>query len=388
MNLRFNTFEVNMDNLSNCTLLIVDDTEANIDILVESLGDDYELSVAMDGESALEIVNEDKPDLVLLDIMMPGMDGYEVCSALKANPDTNEIPIIFLTAATNIESKTKGFELGAVDYITKPFEIQEVKSRVKTHLSLRLAKEKLEHQHHELKNSYDALQAAENARDSLMHMIVHDMRTPLTGIKGSLDVYLMLKGGGLDEKEQKLISSAQSSSSKLIEMVSSLLDLNKLEAGEMKLVKDEHDLIQTTVEAVNLVGELANKVNIEYSQTEGAIKGIYDHEIIRRVITNLLSNSIKFSPNGGKIIFSFENGNGPLRFSIQDEGGGIPEELHGKIFEKFGQAEMKKEHRGYSTGIGLAFCKMAIDAHEGEIGVESEMGKGSKFYFTIPETQG
>lgn len=132
-----------MKALSECNVLVVDDTEENIDILVETLGDDYELSVAIDGPSALEIIETDKPDIILLDIMMPGMSGYEVCKILKEDKRTEDIPIIFLTAMTDIESKTKGFELGAVDYIVKPFEILEVKARVSTHLSFGLAKAEL-----------------------------------------------------------------------------------------------------------------------------------------------------------------------------------------------------------------------------------------------------
>lgn len=136
--------------LSDCTILIVDDTEANVDVLVHALGDNYEVSVAMDGSSALDTVMESPPDLILLDIMMPAMDGYEVCRRLKSDSVTAGIPIIFLTALTEVDNKTKGFELGAVDYITKPFEMIEVQSRVKTHLSLKLAREELEKQNESL----------------------------------------------------------------------------------------------------------------------------------------------------------------------------------------------------------------------------------------------
>ncbi len=135
-----------MYELSKCTVLVVDDTEANIDILVAALDSEYEVSVAMDGESALETVDTDPPDLILLDIMMPGMDGYEVCRRLKSEPETSGIPIVFITSMSEIQNKTRGFELGAVDYITKPFEVMEVKARVKTHLSLTLAKRELANQ--------------------------------------------------------------------------------------------------------------------------------------------------------------------------------------------------------------------------------------------------
>ena len=132
--------------LAECTVLVVDDTEANLDILVDALGDIYDVSVAMDGESALETVEEEPPDIILLDIMMPGMDGYEVCQRLKDNPDYARIPVIFLTALTEVENKTKGFRMGAVDYITKPFEVLEVQARVRTHLSLVMASRELEMQ--------------------------------------------------------------------------------------------------------------------------------------------------------------------------------------------------------------------------------------------------
>ncbi len=135
-----------MRELSECTVMVVDDTEANIDILVETLGDDYEVTVAMDGESALEFIDEGPPDLILLDIMMPGMDGYEVCRRLKANKETSKIPIIFVTAMGEVEDETKGLELGAIDYLTKPISPPIVLARVKNHLELKLAKEELENQ--------------------------------------------------------------------------------------------------------------------------------------------------------------------------------------------------------------------------------------------------
>lgn len=141
-----------MKKLSDCTVLIVDDTEENVDILVEALGEDYDLSVTMDGTAALDYVKNEHPDIVLLDIMMPGINGYEVCAKLKKDPDTAEIPIIFLSAMTDIESKKRGFELGAVDYITKPFNVYEVQARVNTHLSLMLAKQELSMQNVILEN--------------------------------------------------------------------------------------------------------------------------------------------------------------------------------------------------------------------------------------------
>ncbi len=171
-----------MDKLSNCTVLVVDDTETNIDILVETLGNEYELSVAMDGESALETVHTELPDLILLDIMMPGIDGYEVCRRLKNDPETSGIPILFLTAMNEVQNKTKGFELGAVDYITKPFEVLEIKARVKTHLSLTIAKRELANQNiileERVKSRTEALRQSIAAREKMESelRIAHDIQ--------------------------------------------------------------------------------------------------------------------------------------------------------------------------------------------------------------------
>ncbi len=195
-----------MYELSKCTVLIVDDTEANIDILVAALDSEYEVSVAMDGESALEAVDSEPPDIILLDIMMPEMDGYEVCRLLKSNSKTRNIPIIFLTAMSEVQNKTKGFELGAVDYITKPFEILEVKARVKTHLSLMLARRELANQNIILEENVrirtEALRQSIAARERMESelRIAHDIQMnimpaefPPFPDKPEIDIHAILK---------------------------------------------------------------------------------------------------------------------------------------------------------------------------------------------------
>ena len=168
-----------MKELSNCTVLVVDDTEANIDILVATLDSEYEVSVVMDGESALETVNTDLPDLILLDIMMPGIDGYEVCRRIKSEPKTTDIPIIFITSMSEIQNKTKGLELGAVDYITKPFEVMEVKARVKTHLSLMLANKKLQQLSSHL-SKYVSSEVIQSIMDGNTEAIINSSRKELS----------------------------------------------------------------------------------------------------------------------------------------------------------------------------------------------------------------
>ncbi|MBT7790741.1 MAG: response regulator [Calditrichaeota bacterium] len=168
-----------MEELAKCTVLVVDDTEANIDVLVEALDSVYEVSVAMDGESALEVVNTDPPDLILLDVMMPGIDGYEVCRRLKSRSKTRNIPIIFITAMSEIENKTKGLELGAVDYITKPFELMEVNARVKTHLSLMLANKKLRSLSSQL-SKYVSSEVTQSIMDGKTEAVIKSSRKMLS----------------------------------------------------------------------------------------------------------------------------------------------------------------------------------------------------------------
>jgi sigma-B regulation protein RsbU (phosphoserine phosphatase) len=195
-----------MYELSKCTVLVVDDTEANIDILVESLDSEYEVSVAMDGQSALETIDADPPDLILLDIMMPGIDGYEVCRRLKSKPETACIPIIFITAMSEIENKTRGFESGAVDYIIRPFEVMEVKARVKTHLSLTLARRELANQNIILEEKVrirtEALRESITARERMESelRIAHDIQMnimpadfPPFPDKPEIDIHAILK---------------------------------------------------------------------------------------------------------------------------------------------------------------------------------------------------
>ncbi len=195
-----------MNKISNCTVLVVDDTEANIDILVEALGSEYEVSVAMDGEGALQIINTNHPDLILLDIMMPGIDGYEVCRRLKSEPETSEIPIVFITSMSEIQNKTKGFELGAIDYITRPFEVMEVKARVKTHLSLTLARRELANQNIILEEKVrirtEALRQSIAARERMESelRIAHDIQMnimpadfPPFPDKPEIDIHAILK---------------------------------------------------------------------------------------------------------------------------------------------------------------------------------------------------
>lgn len=251
-----------MNNLNECKVLIVDDTEMNIDVLVEALYEDYDLSVAMDGNRALEIVDLEKPDIILLDIMMPEMDGYEVCKRLKRNKETKDIPVIFLTAITQVEEKAKAFRLGGVDFITKPFEILEVKERVKTHLSLGLAKRELERQNEILEEKVqERTKELLYTRDAIIDVMARmaEDRDPETGghIKRTKEyVYLLTKQLYLDHKYPEIVTKEYID---IMYKSAPMHDIGKIGISDMILLKPGR-LSEEEFETMKLHTKIGNEI--------------------------------------------------------------------------------------------------------------------------------
>ena len=274
------------------------------------------------------------------------------------------------------EDKVKAFRAGGVDYVAKPFQFEEVDARVRTHLELR-------RQRRELKESYDRLRELERLRDNLTHMIVHDMRTPLSVVLGVVGLML---GKNPPQKEDAVrnFQLAYTSGKALLEMTTQLLDISRLEAGQMPVNKTEGDLVQAAREALESIAPSADGRRLLLSP-EGPVPAVFDADLLRRVLVNLVANALKFTSRGGEVKVSVAREGGFVRVSVADNGDGIPPEYHEKIFEKFGQVE--GERRKVGTGLGLTFCKLAVEAHGGRIGVDSEPGKGSTFWFTLPSTK-
>ena len=358
------------------TLLVVDDVVGNIDMLLETLGEDYTMLVATDGADAIDSVKEAMPDLILLDVMMPGMDGYEVCRRLKDDPTTQDIPIIFLTALNEARNKIKGFSVGGVDYVTKPFQPEEVRARVGTHLELCRKKR-------ELQQSYDKLRETETQRDGLVHMMVHDMRSPLFAILGSLEMAGMEP---LSKEAIVCIDTALSAAGMIIEMISTLLDVSKMEAGKMTLESSAVDISDLTRETIRMLEPLRGQRRLTLTSPDEMKMLTGDPNLIRRVLQNLISNALKFTDKDKGIITVFIEitAEDNMCVSVVDNGNGIPLEYREKVFDKFCQVATHKQSKGYSTGLGLTFCKLAVEAHGGKIGLESEMGMGSTFWFELP----
>ncbi len=363
--------------LETATIMAVDDTPANLKLLQEMLqGAGYRVLAFPRGTLALKAARRNPPDLVLLDITMPDMDGCEVCQHFKEDEKLKDIPILFISALNEIGDKVRAFRAGGVDFVTKPFQFEEVNARVQTHLALQKQRRELEERYLELKR-------LEEMRDGLLHMIVHDMRSPLTVILGSLD---------LAELEPQTDSGSESleharfASRRLMEMISTLLDMNRLETGQLKInpaAVDLDDLISSSISAFSpTLGGRVIKQSSKLAESEYRL----DQELMERVLFNLLSNAIKYtSDSHGRIqVIASDRPDGQLELAVIDNGPGIPSEFQERVFEKFIQVEKGSERRRHSSGLGLNFCKLVAEAHGGSIGFREAEGGGSHFWIRIP----
>ena len=373
-------------------ILIVDDNSENLTVLSSLLSKEYDVSVAKSGERALEILQSGRLfDLILLDIIMPEMDGFKLCSLIKADERFKDIPIIFISALTEIESKVKGFQMGGVDYITKPFQKEEVLARVKTHLTIRELTSELIEKNKRLEETNKKLMELERLRENLTNMIIHDMRSPLTAIMSMFELLKMELEGKTEPQVMHYIGSGINSAKSLIEMINSLLDISRLEEGKMPLEISRNrigEIVDDVMKSLEpLIIGSKYEVRVEKNGLENVVVNC-DREIIKRVILNLVTNSLKHSMSKSPIKVTVSLEDGFVVVSVIDDGIGIPKDYHQKIFEKFGQVEMRERRQKYSTGLGLTFCKLAIEAHNGRIGLESEVGKGSRFFFMLPVSKG
>lgn len=357
-------------------LLVVDDLLANRQILrglLQRFG--YEIVEAEDGESALDLIEDGDFDTVLLDIMMPKMDGFEVCHRLKSNSKTEHIPILLITALSDRDSRLKGMHAGADEFLSKPFDSKYLPIRIQNAVRAKRLHDQVEENYHKLKSS-------EELRDGLVHMIVHDLRSPLFGIHGNLELHEL--DYGHNEEEGRFVSAAMRETKRMIGMVNDLLDIHRLENHQMPIRRTDCELGQAATEAIETLGAVLSpgQVSIEKDQTEMICPA--DRDIIVRIFANLFTNAAKFSPVGSPIEVQIGwVSKEAFLVEILDEGPGIPLGEEISIFEKFGQVPDSKGNQP-SSGLGLNFCKLAIEAHGGRIGVDNRMEGGSRFWFILP----
>lgn len=388
-----------MEDLYNNTILIVDDSPENIDILVELLKD-FEKKIAINGEDALKIAMKGKPPaLILLDILMPGIDGYEVCRRLRANERTKEIPIIFLTVKSLKDDIVKGFEVGGQDYIIKPFYGRELIERVKTQIELKSQREILKAQRETLKNmnvileekvkkrtvqlknaltkldkASKELQGLDIAKNNFLHMISHEIRTPLNGIVGA--AYL-LKDVSEDNTEfVKFIDMLQSNVDRLENFSITALLVTQLQAGDYIALCEPHKtkkLINKCIESIK-----------DYSRKQDAVITIdpidplwefnVDEKLFQIALRSVIHNAIKYSVKNGKVKVKAYIDNEKTIIEVLDNGIGFTEELLKRIFQPF---EIGPEHFDQSVGLSLYAAKMIMKVHNGDILIDNLPGSGA-----------
>ncbi len=377
---------------SKITILIVDDTPENISILGEYFAE-FKVKVALDGFQALEIIESGTiPSIILLDIMMPGIDGYEVCKRIKSNPLSEDIPIIFITSMSEVTDKIKGFQLGAVDYITKPFQLEEVKSRVATHVSLSLYRQKLEEMNstleqkvhertHELLLSKEKAEEASKLKSHFLALMSHELRTPMVGILGYSEALIdELQDPYFKEFAVNLYESAE----RLKQTLESILTLTSLESKSQNTFPSLFNVDERISELMKAHKMRAEKKGLTVSLVNNSEMKeiILDKIMFDIIINNLVNNAVKYTQQGSiKIELFDEKINNTKYFCVKvtDTGIGIPKEKHEIIFEEFRQVYegMKRNFEG--VGLGLSLVKKYVEKLNGIINLESEVGVGSTF---------
>ncbi len=363
-------------------LLVVDDLIANRRILrglLQRFG--YDIEEAQDGEEALEMIAAQDFDTILLDIMMPKMDGYEVCHRLKSDHRTEHIPVLLVTALSDRDSRLRGMHAGADEFVSKPFDSKYLPMRIQNAVrSKRL--------HDQVEENYRKLKESEELRDALIHMIVHDLRSPLFGIHGNLELHGLeqseMEAGKRETVNNDYVASAHRETKRLIGMVNDLLDVHRMENNQMPVRQAYCHMDGIIAQAIESLGATLDQCRLEVNYATDTTICYTDHDILVRVCSNLLTNAVKFSPDASRIEIQVEGlKSGAMRVSILDEGPGIPAGEEERIFDKFGRLS-RHEHRQPSSGLGLNFCKLAIEAHGGLIGVMPREEGGSCFWFDLP----
>ena len=369
-------------------ILVADDVPANVELLFDQLHVlGFRAIAAHDGPSALRACFDSKPDLCILDVSMPAGDlgcddrstGFEVCRRIKRDPRTKNIPVIFVTALNDTTDRVKAIEAGGDDFLTKPHNRLVLGARVRSLLKLKAATDALE-------ESLRKQRELQKMRDDLMKMIVHDLKTPLTSVLATMEMLLDGDFGSLGQDQKKAVGDAEGKAEDLLGLINDVLEVSRIEEAELTL-----DLVPIAPAA--LLTEIEHEWEVRFQQ-EGVECNIdvaddapvfeADKELLKRVLNNLVQNAVTHSSQAVKIDFKAHKDADGVMFTVADNGPGIPPQYHEVIFRKFERVKTQGVPRTRSSGLGLAFCKMVVDAHGGRIWVQSAEGQGSAFHFTLP----
>ena len=376
-------------------VLVVDDEQSIRLTLQEFLQEaGYQVDVAEDAKVAQQLLKSGDFDVVVSDIVLPRISGVELLQAIRK--ESSRVQVVMMTGQPAVETAAAAVRAGAFDYLTKPVSKDAIlrcvgnavklkateDERVRLAEANRRYQEDLERQHRQLRDNYARLRELETLRDNLTHMIIHDLRAPLSIALGYVDLLKDRAAAKLENEEKGYLDTILINLFRLNEMIGSLLDISRLETGNMPLNRRACDMAALSKSTMQSFESLVEERRLSFDSPSEGIVVSCDEEVTRRVIGNLLQNALKFTRKDGTVHIAVSRKDSMVQLAISDNGPGIPAEYHGKIFEKFGYV-VKPVHQ-YSTGLGLTFCKLAIEAQGGQIGLQSEVGKGSTFWFTLP----
>lgn len=369
--------------LLGATILVVDDNEMNVELLASMLQrSNFRPLLAMSGKEALEIVEKTLPEVILLDINMPEISGYDVCRQLKANEATAEIPVIFISALDELENIIEGFDVGGVDYITKPFRFREVLARVTNHLIAYRHKREIAEMRLRERQQYKKM---DDLRKQFIGSATHDLKNPLFIISGYTDMLETIDTVTDNEDARYYIDNIRRGVNKMNTLVADILELLQLET-EVNLEKKDvalTDFLVTTAEDMRIRAE-AKQHNYTIYPPDEEITVLIDPTRFARVLENLISNAIKYTPENGEIYVQAKVGFKTVEIEVIDTGLGIPEDVLPNLFNPFARVSSDAHMQQEGTGLGLSIVKTLVEQHQGTVEVESELGKGSTFRVILP----
>jgi signal transduction histidine kinase len=332
----------------------------------------YRIKEALCGEQALELCESFEPDLILLDVTLPGIDGFETCRELQRRHGSASPPVIFLTSRDTVEDIAMGFSAGGVDYMTKPASESETLARLRTHLFNR--------------HLVDQLAKSNQRKNEVLGMAAHDLRNPLGSIGGLTELLLNGSFGALTPKQSKAVRTVHAESRNMLSLVNELLDVATVEAGVLHITPGLCDLTKLIERSVYLNNITAKRkeTSIVFRRPVGKKLAMLDARKIRQVVDNLLSNAVKYSPLGSTIEVSVSTDDRHHVIAVLDQGPGFPEAEYHRLFKEFGTLSVQSTGGEKSTGLGLAICRRIVEAHQGEItGCNLPQG-GCRFSVLLP----
>lgn len=362
-------------------LLVVDDVQTNVLLLKALLSKDgYGILVANNGQEALEVIRNENPDLILLDVMMPGMDGFEVAERLKSEEYRCEIPIIFLTALDDTQSIVNGFKLGAGDFISKPFRKEELMVRIKHQLSLVAARRIIEEKNEELRKTIAG-------RDKMYSVIAHDLRSPMASMKMLLNTIMMsVEKDKIDPDIFDMLEMSNKTSEEVFSLLDNLLKWTKSQLGKLTVISQKLDISGLADGVVEVMNSVAEVKHIKLIRTDHESFFVYvDIEMIKSVLRNLISNAVKFSNPDSEIKVGIKAEDGKVIVSVTDSGKGIKKEDQHKLLKDSTHFTTYGTNSEEGSGLGLLLCRDFARKNGGELWFESEENLGSVFSFSLPQ---